>query len=73
MEEPGEDDDANEVAEVEAGGGGVEAAVGFEEGRRGGFEGSGSKGVEEAPLFEDLDYVVGCGGAGVKTVAVGWW
>lgn len=42
MEEPGEDNDANEVAEVEARGGGVEAAVGFEERRWGGFEGSGS-------------------------------
>lgn len=60
--EPGEDDEAEEVAEVEALGGGVEAAVDPEGGiswvrgcgPEGGVVGCG---VEEAALFEDFDDV----------------
>ncbi|KAK7308762.1 hypothetical protein RJT34_04971 [Clitoria ternatea] len=55
---PGKNDGAEEVAQVQGLGGGVETAIELERGRgRRGFEIVASCGFDKASLFEDLDDV----------------
>lgn len=56
--EPGKDNEAEEVAKVEALGGGVEAAVDFDgAGGNGVVDSGASDGLEETALLEDFDDV----------------
>lgn len=65
--EPGEDNEAEEVAEVEALGGGVEAAVDFDgAGGNGVVKVGAREGLEEAALLEDFDDVVAPRGLGLQ-------